>query len=176
MRSSAVISECGKYRFQLTRNWWEEGKGLGTCLFVMLNPSTADADHDDPTIRRCIAFAKSWGYDQLKVANLLPYRATDPMDLLEALHNGVDMRYMENLSHLGKLLYEAQIVICAWGNGSIVQSNKLDADFLKLTQHPFYKEKLHYLELSKAGVPKHPLYLKSSLHPQFFSSICSMEN
>ncbi|MBA4304632.1 MAG: hypothetical protein C0424_10445 [Sphingobacteriaceae bacterium] len=168
MRSSAVISECGKYRFQLTRNWWEEGKGLGTCLFVMLNPSNADADHDDPTIRRCIAFAKSWGYDELKVANLLPYRATDPMDLLEALLIGVDMQYMENLSHLGKLMYEAEIVICAWGNGSIVQPKKLDAIFFNLFKHPIYKDKLHYLELSKDGVPKHPLYLKGELTPKKF--------
>ena len=168
MQSTAILSDCGKYRFKLTREWWEEGKGLGTCLFVMLNPSTADADHDDPTIRRCISFAKAWGYDRLHVGNLLPYRATAPTDLVEAIEKGVEMMYVSNLNHLADLLNKADIVICAWGNGSIVQGYKLDATFFKAADHPIYKDKLHYLELSKDGVPKHPLYLKGDLVPVKF--------
>ena len=64
---SAVLSDCGNYRYQLHRTWDES---LPKCMFMMLNPSTADADIDDNTIRRCIGFAKLWGYGGLMVGNL----------------------------------------------------------------------------------------------------------
>src|SRR5437868_12651695 len=71
---SAVISPCGKFRYRLTRQW-----GEGAALpFVMLNPSTADAEQDDPTIRKCVGFAKRMGYDGIEVVNLYAYRATKP--------------------------------------------------------------------------------------------------
>ncbi len=75
--SAAIISPCGTYRHRLTRRW----SAGPTCGFIMLNPSTADAEHDDPTLRRCIGFAKREGCGGLIVANLYQLRATDPREL-----------------------------------------------------------------------------------------------
>ncbi len=81
MTGSAVLSECARYRYRLDRAWERDDHGLGTVTWVMLNPSTADADVDDPTIRRCIGFSKAWGYNALTVVNLFAWRATSPRDL-----------------------------------------------------------------------------------------------
>ena len=70
MKKKANISDCGKYRYSLERHW---GEGNKTVIFVGLNPSIADAEIDDPTIRRCINFAKSWGYDRLIMLNISAY-------------------------------------------------------------------------------------------------------
>ena len=76
--ANAKISECGNYRYWLTRESELEHPGRGTALFIMLNPSTADASEDDPTIRRCRGFAKSWECAGLTVANLYALRSTNP--------------------------------------------------------------------------------------------------
>jgi hypothetical protein len=80
MKRSAYISPCGAYRYSLSREW---APGPA-CTFIMLNPSTADADIDDPTIRRCIGFAKAWGFGGLAVVNLFAFRATSPKDMQSA--------------------------------------------------------------------------------------------
>ena len=83
VESSATFSHCRKYRYTLWRNWaglMPTGKGYA--MFVGLNPSTADETNDDPTIRRCIAFAKAWGYDALCMTNIFAFRATNPMVML----------------------------------------------------------------------------------------------
>jgi len=79
MVRSAVISKCGRYRYLLTRKW---GKRTDFATFVMLNPSTADGFRDDATIRKCIGFAKRWGFDGIQVVNLFAWRSRDPLDLL----------------------------------------------------------------------------------------------
>ena len=78
MKKHAIISQDDKYRYQLSRIWEEEKPKV---LFIMLNPSTADADVDDPTIRRVVNFAKSWGYGGVFVGNLYAFRSTDPKGL-----------------------------------------------------------------------------------------------
>ena len=80
---SAIFSSCRKYRYILWRRWAVDCNA-NYAMFVGLNPSTADETDDDPTIRRCIRFAKSWGYSGLCMANLFAYRATDPKDMLVA--------------------------------------------------------------------------------------------
>ena len=79
MLSDAVISECGRYRYMLTRQWAGGHTSTGTWLLpiIMLNPSTADASIDDPTIRRCAAFAKREGWHGIRVVNLFAFRATE---------------------------------------------------------------------------------------------------
>ena len=155
--ASAVLSDCKKYRYSLSRVWDDNKPRV---LFIMLNPSTADAENDDPTIRRCIGFAKYWGYGGLYVVNLFSLRATNPKDLLTApfvvgVENEKWFRRMSALAHL---------VVCAWGNSLIVDKlqKRLDHTWKPLS---WISKPLHYLELSNDGTPKHPLYLPKTLKP-----------
>lgn len=157
--ASAVISDCEKYRYSLTRVWDDNKPRV---LFIMLNPSTADAEKDDPTIRRCIGFAKDWGYGGIYVVNLFSRRSTNPKDLLTApfvvgIENEKWFRRMSLLAHL---------VVCAWGNSAIVDKlqKRLDSCWKPLSWIDKSKP-LHYLELSNDGTPKHPLYLPKTLKP-----------
>lgn len=156
--ASAVLSDCEKYRYSLSRVWDDNKPRV---LFIMLNPSTADAEKDDPTIRRCIGFAKDWGYGGIYVVNLFALRATNPKDLLKApfvvgVENEKWFRRMSALAHL---------VVCAWGNGAIVDKlqKRLDHTWKPLS---WISKPLHYIELSNDGTPKHPLYLPKHLTPK----------
>lgn len=159
--ASAELSNCGRYRYYLSRVWnWNARR----VLFIMLNPSTANAYVDDPTIRRCIGFAKLWGYGGLSVVNLFPFRATDPRELLKADNPlGVD-----NWFRLREASLAADLVVAAWGNAPIVKAMQ--------KRCPEYKplrdiaKPLHYIELAKDGTPKHPLYLRGDLYPQPFEA------
>ncbi|WP_294203060.1 DUF1643 domain-containing protein [uncultured Chryseobacterium sp.] len=156
MIKNAIISTCKKYRYSLTRIW-DDTKP--TVMFIMLNPSTADATDDDPTIRRCIGFAKSWDYGGIVVCNLFAYRSTNPLELLTASDPAGD----KNLYYLDYYAVRADKIICAWGNEAILNRIK---NQVKIVEFIFRrKAKIHYLELSKNGFPKHPLYLKKTLVP-----------
>lgn len=156
MRKDAKISCCGKYRYFLSRNW-DENKGI--VLFIGLNPSTADANVDDPTIRRCIKYAQDWGFGGLYMANLFAYRATEPKDMMQAkMPVG-----MENDWWLEKMASEADLIVAAWGN---------DGCFMGRSYEVKSKvNNLHYLKLNASGEPAHPLYLNSSLKPKLLKVI-----
>ena len=103
------------HRYTLRRNWIGDE---GVVNFIMLNPSTADDNFDDPTIRRCVGFAKRWGYSGISVTNLFAYRATDPNDLIKLLMTNGGFRLAvgeENTVHLGREAKNAQLIVCAWG-------------------------------------------------------------
>ena len=154
MRKSAEISACGKYRYHLRRVW---DLDLPRVAFIMLNPSTADDKEDDPTIRRCIAFARAWGYGGLDVVNLFAYRATDPRELKKASSPiGPD-----NDGNLLAVARHADKVICAWGaHGDLFgRSWRVIEKLRKEGISPLCLEK------TKKGLPKHPLYLKADLMP-----------
>lgn len=108
MIRSAVISECGLYRYEL-RRVWDEQKPL--CAWIMLNPSTADAEQDDPTIRKCIGFAQRWGCGGILIGNLFAFRATKPRDLWKA----DDPRGPNNEFHLERIIESTPALILAWG-------------------------------------------------------------
>lgn len=154
MVMGATLSPCGKYRYQLWRVW---NPKLPKCLFLMHNPSTADAFIEDPTIRRCINFAKDWGYGGIYVGNLSPYRATDPKDLLKTSQPLIPW---ENCDHLYQMTLECQIHVLAYGvpvKGILTEQYK---DFISAIAN------WHYLKLTKDNYPCHPLYLKRELTPQ----------
>jgi hypothetical protein len=161
-KSSAVFSKCNKYRYSLTRVW---NKSKPKIMFLMLNPSTADEVNDDPTIRRCIDFAKTWGFGGLYVCNLFAFRSTDPKGLLEIN----DPFGEQNLTYIRKLANKVDTIICAWGNKPILEKilkNKTPYDILNIDIL-----KLNYLELSKDEIPKHPLYLRKNISYTQFKNI-----
>lgn len=152
-----VISSCGTYRYRLTR---QLGEGAGTCCFVMLNPSTADASIDDPTIRRCMGYARSFGCAELLVVNLFAYRATDPRVLYAMAPDravGPD-----NDAYIRDACDAAQLVICAWGNHGAHASRAQKV--LTLIRQQGVRPMA--LKINAAtGQPAHPLYLKATLQP-----------
>lgn len=151
--SGAIISPCGLYRYHLWRIWDD---CLPTMVFVMLNPSTADASHDDPTIRRCIGFAKRDGYGSISVRNVFALRATNPKELLTA----ADPFGPENESHLlaARGVSVLTRLVVAWGA-------KFGGPRLK----GFYNraatactiQGAYCLGTTKDGDPRHPLYLRN---------------
>lgn len=141
----AEVSADGVYRYKLWRIW-DTGRPLA--LFVMLNPSTADANQDDPTIRRCIGFAKSWGYGGILVGNLFAIRATDPKDMRCA----ADPIGPRNDEALGELHGQAGITIAAWGVHGIYCRRATEVV-------RWWPGRVYCLGSTKDGHPKHPLYL-----------------
>lgn len=150
---TAVISECGRYRYSLTRrinpnrHTW--------CVFIMLNPSTADATTDDPTIRACMEFARRWECGWLQVVNLYAWRATDPADL-SALDEPVITGPM-NKQALHDAIRNADIIVAAWGTHAGARSMAREVGTLLRQSYT-----AHHLGLNKDGSPKHPLYVKRS--------------
>ena len=119
----------------------------------MLNPSTADATHDDPTIRRITRFAKDWGYGGVLVGNLFAFRSTKPA----ALKTADDPIGPENMAHVCAMIKECEMVVYAYGN------NQSEPEWLKeLVMEPYA------IKVSSKGIPSHPLYLKADLKPVRF--------
>ena len=148
MKKSAIISDCNKYRYELHREWDKKKRKV---LFIMLNPSTADADNNDLTTIRCINFAKKWGYGGIMIGNIYPFRAKRPKDLRKWLN---DFIYSDghgatktNEIHVKEMAKQTDLIVCAWG------CNHPDI--------PVWIEELgdlFYLELCKDNItPKHPL-------------------
>jgi hypothetical protein len=145
---SAELSPCGRYRYQLSRSLLF---GSGTCLFVMLNPSTADHAIDDQTIRQCLGFTEHWGFNRLLVVNLFAWRATDPHGMFTA----IDPIGPDGDGWILRAAKQSDRIVCAWGAHG---KHKGRGDAVKrLMQGAGYT--LHHLGLTKAGQPKHPLYL-----------------
>lgn len=163
--NAAVLSKCGQYRYSLKRSWM---LGSGAVMFVMLNPSTADANLDDPTIRRCIGFAKDWGYQRLIVTNLFALRSTDRRGLLSA----VDPVGDENDQYILDMASQADRIVLAWGSLEWVpKSHRTDFEMQAIGTAElleFTPETLHCLGTTKDGSPRHPLYVPASFKPQRF--------
>jgi hypothetical protein len=145
VRASAVLSPDGLYRYRLDRRW---GPG-DRAVFVLLNPSTADAEIDDATLRRCIGFARDAGMDALTVVNLYAFRATRPADLWRA----PDPVGPDTDRHIEEAAEDTALVIAGWGiHGSRNPTRALDVRNLM-------RKDVSVLGLNKDGTPKHPLYV-----------------
>ncbi|MDE2202706.1 MAG: DUF1643 domain-containing protein [Burkholderiaceae bacterium] len=155
IKRSAVISECGRYRHILRRSWDASRPAL---TFIMLNPSTADADQDDPTIRKCIGFADRIGYGSIIVVNLFDYRATKPADLKRASFPSS----AENGWWIAKAMQEsAGDVICAWGVNA--RGLTMPVEVLRAIRNAGHVP--YALRLTEDGIPWHPLMLPYSCVP-----------
>lgn len=157
---TAELSDDGRYRYVLGRRW--KG-GNGVVTFVMLNPSKADHIIDDPTITRCIGFARRWGHEGLDVVNLYSLRATQPAELGRA-YDPVGPLTDQHLLHASE---HSEKIICAWGASPFAVRRQ--PAVLKLLA----ARQLHCLDISKAGYPKHPLYLKGDLIPRSFPPVAN---
>jgi hypothetical protein len=151
MTRQTLFSPCRTYRYVLWREWIG---GDGYAMFIGLNPSTADETQDDPTIRRCIGYAKAWGYSGLCMTNLFAFRATDPKNMKAA----ADPVGPENDQHLGMLAQRADVVVAAWGASGAHLGR--DAKVIAMLD-----QSLFCLARTKGGHPGHPLYLPKTLTP-----------
>ena len=152
MARSAVLSPDRRYRYALTRRWRPGGQAV---LWVMLNPSTADAERDDATLRRILAYSQSWGYHALTVVNLYGYRATNPRDLFTA-DNPVGP---DNDTHIERAASGHGRIVAAWG--AHARPERVAA-VLALPG----MQRLSALALTASGQPRHPLYLPGGLLPR----------
>ena len=151
VESSADFSPCRTWRYTLRRRWSD-----GPMMMVIgLNPSTADEIQDDPTIRRCVGYAKRWGYAGLLMGNIFAFRATDPSDLYAA----DDPEGPLNNMHLVQMAEEAKFMLAAWGShGEWLGRGQRVRELL-------WEYDLHCLGHTKHGQPKHPLYLRADAEP-----------
>lgn len=153
MRGRAVFDRTGRYRYLLTREW---DRSMPNVAFVLLNPNRADAVRDDPTIRRCVAFARAWGYGSLSVTNLFAWRALDFRDVRSA-RDPVGPR---NDAHVRRAAARAALVVLAWGaQGAYHERDQ--TTLALLAGRP-----LHVLRRTRTGQPSHPLYLPGRLRPR----------
>ncbi len=158
--SSAEFSPCRRYRYALRRVF----AAGGTVMFIGLNPSTADESTNDPTVTRCLGFAKRWGYGTLVMANLYAWRATGPAALKTAVEpcgERVPGHPDRNLQRLVPLARQASLIVAAWGAwpGPVVNR-----------PHSVLKciGPCVALRLTKYGAPLHPLYAKGDLTPELY--------
>lgn len=154
MKKTAAISACGQFRYMLSRSW-----GDGPVLtFVMLNPSTADAEQDDATVRKCIGFAKHFGYWGIRIVNLFAYRARDPKDLrrsgwLVGPENDAWLRRAATWAWANN-----EPIVCAWGAHARGHAGQRRvAEVVEILQGE--QCDLRALQILADGTPSHPLML-----------------
>jgi hypothetical protein len=145
----ADFDATGCYRYRLWRRWNAAADRL---TFIMLNPSTADASVNDPTIRRCVGFAQHWGYGSLEVVNLFAFRTPHPrmlQQVADPVGTNCDAAILTAVQR-------SSCVVLAWGNhGQLYERDQAVLSLLK-------SKPLYCLGLTQTGQPRHPLYLKQT--------------
>lgn len=161
--STAVYSDCERYRYSLTRIWDDAGRRVN---FVMLNPSTATEVQNDPTVERCERRARTLGYGSFAVTNIFAWRDTDP----RAMRAATDPVGPDNDKSILERAEWAHDVVAAWGtHGAHLDRGTHVATLLRDVDRPLY-----HLGLSKAGHPKHPLYLPYAQQPEPWENASSV--
>lgn len=155
--STAVYSDCERYRYLLTRTWDSTGR---RALFVMLNPSTATEVQNDPTVERCERRARALGFGAFRVVNIFAWRDTDPRGLRRA----ADPVGPENDAAIADSVPWADQVVAAWGTHGAYLGRGAAVEAL-LRSMPF---PIHHLGLTKDGHPKHPLYIAYTRQPELW--------
>ena len=151
----ALFDRSGAYRYRLWRRW---GSGA-PAVFVLLNPSTADATEDDPTIRRCMGFARRWGWEAVEVVNLFALRSRDP-GALRAVADPVGPR---NDAHLRAAARGAGTIVAGWG----AAGRPVPARALAVLAGPLGPPcALYALGRTASGAPRHPLYAAAAAELQ----------
>lgn len=159
MIRSATISPCGLYRFDLVRSVEVENANArrlaGEVVFVLNNPSKADGLTEDPTSRRGIGYMLAWGFARMTFVNTNPYRSTDPRSARMPPEEALEC----NDAYLRESALRARLVVVAWGDKvNAALASRAVAVLRGIVP-------LYALDLSKRGIPRHPLMLKKSLRP-----------
>jgi hypothetical protein len=149
------------YRYTLRRDWNDElepgHKRRGEALFIMLNPSTADAVRNDPTVAKCLRLARRWGYEAMEVRNIFALRSTDPQGLRrvdDPVGPENDAAILECAARR-----ETRLIVAAWGNhGLLVERGAQMTQMLRRLRRP-----VHAFSITKQQMPAHPLYQKECL-------------
>lgn len=164
VRGTATFSSCERYRYTLTRAWHGADAADAACpqfIVIGLNPSTATAVEDDPTIRRCLGFARRENFRVFTMLNLFALRSTDPAALEEALRTGGDPIGPENNDAIVRAGYKAHpssVIVCAWGvHGKLADRGMHVAEILRKGATC----RVACLGLTREGAPRHPLYLRA---------------
>lgn len=155
MRRDATLSDCGLYRYVLEREWDTD---LPPMVFIGLNPSTADAELDDPTIRRCIRFARDSGHGSLFMLNLFAWRTTDPAKLPSGPQAVGPENDLTLYGGCSAARAKGGLIVCAWGANPRALDRQ--AAVCELVGGP-----LHVLRLTAGGFPHHPVRLPASCTP-----------
>lgn len=156
--STAIYSECERYRYALTRVWDESGK---RAHFIMLNPSTATEYQNDPTVERCERRARSLGFGAFRVTNIFAWRDTDP----RAMRAAADPVGPANDAAISEGCTWADTIIAAWGThgAHLGRGAEVEALLAKAGRE------VHHLGLTKDGHPRHPLYVAYARAPDLWS-------
>ena len=153
IKKSAIFSPCETYRYSLTRIWNHKKKPI---LFIGLNPSTADENNDDPTIRKCMHYVYQWGFGGLIMVNLFAFRATLPNDLKKSKFPVGK----NNNQFIINAAQKSEMTIVAWGNDGQLYGR--DNEVLELISNPMC------INTNKTGQPAHPLYQKNDATPKSY--------
>lgn len=155
--STALYSDCERYRYALTRVWDPAGR---KALFVMLNPSTATEVQNDPTVERCERRSRTLGFGAFRVTNIFAWRDTDPF----AMRKATDPIGPANDTTITDGAAWADQIICAWGTHGNHRDRGIAVEtLLRATNRP-----LHTLGLTKDRHPKHPLYIAYAEQPRIW--------
>lgn len=162
MRGSATFSSCGKYRYRLVRAW-SPGPRV---LFVMLNPSTADAETNDQTVRKCMGFAKSWDFGSMEICNLFGLISPEPRFIKKAEdpRGGVENDAIL-FTRAMAVAREGGLIVLAWGTWGGLRGRS--AEVVKKLRECGIAD-LHCFGTTKEGYPSHPLYLPYDTEPRIF--------
>lgn len=163
--NGAEFSPCRTYRYALWRHW--DWQGHANCMMVIgLNPSTADETKNDPTIRRCINFAKAWGFGGLYMMNLYAFRATKPFDMVQS----ADPVGPGNDEAFGYYRTRVGLIVAAWGALEVRYRPRVNwKSRIDQVLHCLW-EPVYCLGTTKGGEPRHPLYVKGDTERQLFWS------
>jgi len=175
MRSGATFSPCRKYRYRLWREW---DPTKPTVAFLALNPSTADETVDDPTIRRCVAFARSWSFGRYEMLNVFGWRATDPELLKRVFYpdahdvaESYDPLDCANSHAIVDVMHKSSRLVLAWGSHKKIRAILTPREetlraFVETVAQEMARDGAHieigHLGTNADGSPKHPLYLAAS--------------
>ena len=168
----AIFDETRVYRYLLRRHVqmrptsWRTGR----VLFVLTNPSKADEELNDPTVRRIITFARTWGFSMLELVNAFALRATDPVEL----SRHPDPIGPENDRHILEAVDRADLVVCGWGDeGRLLERGQTVLSMIQERQKPWL---IRCLDVNISGEPKHPLYVRRDAGPVTYPLTPPAEN